>query len=74
MINAIGSAMAGMARASDRFDRAASRVAQASDPGADTDLVTDTVDQIEAKHAFAANVATIRTADEMVGTLIDTIA
>ena len=75
MISSIGSAMSGMAAATDRFDRASSRIAQAgTGTGADDDLIGDRVDQITAEHAFAANAATIRTADEMVGTLINTIA
>ncbi|HEY0192910.1 MAG TPA: hypothetical protein VGC42_17460 [Kofleriaceae bacterium] len=74
-----------MAAAVDRFDRASTRVAQAGadvDPatatataaGDDDDLVRDRVEQLSDEHAFAANAATIRTADEMVGTLIDTVA
>ena len=75
MISAISSAMSGMAAATERFDRASARVAQAgTDTGADDDLIRDRVDQITDEHAFAANAATIRTADEMVGTLINTIA
>jgi hypothetical protein len=70
MISAIGSAMSGMASAAARLDRASARIAQ-PEPA---DLVADRVEQITAQHAFAANVATVRTADEMIGTLIDTIA
>jgi flagellar basal body rod protein FlgC len=59
-----------MADATSRFDRASARIAQ-PEPG---DVVRDRVDQIAAQHDFAANVATVRTADEMIGTLIDIIA
>jgi flagellar hook protein FlgE len=69
MISSISSAMSGMAAAAQRFDRASARIAQ---PQPD-DLVHDRVDQIIAQHAFAANVATVRTADEMLGTLIDIV-
>lgn len=68
MIQAIGSAMTGIASATNRFDRAASRIAH------DDDLIGSSVDQITAKHDLAANVATIRTADEMIGSLIDIMA
>jgi flagellar hook protein FlgE len=32
------------------------------------------VEQITAQHAFEANIATVRTADEMLGTLINIVA
>lgn len=70
MISAIGSAMSGMTRATQQLDRASARIAQ---PEPD-DLIGDRVDQLTAAHAFAANVATVRTADEMVGTLINIVA
>lgn len=70
MISAIGSAMSGMANAMARFDRAAARTAQPEPE----DPVGDRVDEIVAQHAFEANLATVRTADDMVGTLINTIA
>jgi hypothetical protein len=70
MIDAIGSAMSGMANAVARFDRAAARTAQ-PEPA---DPIADRVDQITAQHAFEANLVTVRTADDMVGTLIDAIA
>ena len=70
MISAIGSAMSGMANAVNRFDQASARVAQPET----ADPVRDRVDQLTAQHDFEANIATIRTADEMVGTLINTIA
>jgi hypothetical protein len=76
MISSIGSAMSGMASAVTRFDRASARIAQAGDPASagGGDLIGDRVDQLTAGHAFAANLATVRTADEMLGTLIDTVA
>jgi flagellar hook protein FlgE len=70
MISSIGSAMSGMAAAVGRFDQASARIAR---PAA-TDLIQDRADQITAQHAFSANLATIRTADDMIGTLIDTVA
>ena len=70
MIQAIGSAMSGIASATTRFDRASARIAQ---PEPD-DLIGDRVDQIVAQHDLSANLATIRTADEMIGSLIDIVA
>jgi len=70
MIGSIGSALAGMASAVRRFDSASARIAQ-PEPA---DPVRDRVEQLTAQHAFEANLATIHTADEMLGTLIDTLA
>jgi flagellar basal body rod protein FlgC len=70
MIGSIGSALAGLASAVRRFDNASARIAQ---PG-QSDPVGDRVEQLTAQHAFEANLTTIRTADEMLGTLIDTFA
>jgi hypothetical protein len=70
MISAIGSAMSGMASAIDRFDRASARIAK---PEA-ADLVHDRVEQLGARRAFEANLATVRTADDMIGSLIDIVA
>jgi hypothetical protein len=71
MLSSIGAAMSGLASATNRFDRASAKIAQ-PDPTADP--VADRVDQLTAAHDFAANLATVRTADDMVGTLINTIA
>jgi hypothetical protein len=70
MISSLSSAMSGMANAVSRFDRASARIAQPEPE----DLIGDSVDQLTAKHDFAANVATVRTADEMLGTVIDILA
>jgi flagellar basal body rod protein FlgC len=70
MIGSIGSAITGMAGAVDRFDKASARIAR-PEPA---DPVGDRVVQLVAQHAFEANVATVRTADEMLGTLINIIA
>ncbi|MCE9578880.1 MAG: flagellar hook protein FlgE [Deltaproteobacteria bacterium] len=70
MIGPIAAGVAGMSSAVNRFDRAAARTAS---PGG-ADDVGAVVDQIAAKNDFAANVAVVRTADEMVGTLLDIVA
>ena len=72
MISSISSAMSGMARATSQLDRASSRIAQPE--SSESDPIEDAVAQITAKHAFVANLATIRTVDDMLGTLIDTLA
>jgi len=70
MISSIGSAMAGMASAMSRFDRASADIASEKP----ADPIRDRVEQITAQHDVEANAATIRTADDMLGTLIDTFA
>ena len=63
-------AAAGIAGATDRF--AASAVRTAADPLAD--LAGETVERMTAKTAFSANVAVLKTADEMYGRLLDILA
>ena len=69
-IPSIRNAMYGMSGAIDRFDRASARLAQSTPE----DLVRDRVEQITAKRTFEANLATVRTADDMVGALLDITA
>jgi flagellar basal body rod protein FlgC len=63
-------ATAGIASAVARFEASATRTARAPLD----DLVTETVERIEAKTALSANVAVLRTADAMTGTLLDMLA
>jgi flagellar hook protein FlgE len=70
VISSIGSAMSAIAGAVTRFDRASARIASESPE----DPIRDRVEQITAQHELSANAATVRTADEMLGTLIDTFA
>ena len=46
-------------------------VVRAAQPGAS--LERDVVDQLQARHEFAANLAVFRTADRMTGTLLDAL-
>jgi flagellar basal body rod protein FlgG len=69
MIRSLDAATSGIVRQVARFERAAERIARA--PEGEGDLVADTVEQIDAKAAFSANLAVVRTADEMLGTLIN---
>ncbi|GAW42250.1 hypothetical protein SH203_02666 [Brevundimonas sp. SH203] len=69
-MQALSIAAAGMADARLRFDASARRTAQAPlDNPAE-----DVVDRIEARTAFKANAAVLRTADDMTGTLLDILA
>ena len=70
MVRAFDVATAGLRDATTRFESAAARTARPDGAG-DVDAV---VDQIAATHDVAANVAVVRTADEMVGTLLDIVA
>ena len=70
MISALGTAAYAIGNQLDRVQRSATRVATAGDP----DLVAETVDQMTVEHAVAADVAVIKSTDEMVGTLFDIVA
>jgi len=61
---------AGLLDAANRFDASARRTAAAPLD----DLVKETVERIEARTAFKANAAVIRTADQMTGALLDMLA
>jgi flagellar basal body rod protein FlgC len=63
-------AAAGIADATARFDASARRTA--ADPLAD--LAGETVERMTAEIALKANVAVLRTADDMAGTLLDILA
>ena len=66
----IAIARGGLLAASARFEASAERTARL---GADdtVDPAAEVVEQIEAKHQFAANLGVIRIADEMWRSLID---
>ena len=70
----IATAQYGMLAASRRFEASASRVAQMGAPGAEVDLAAEIVSQITAKHELSANASVIRTAQDMVGDLLDIVA
>lgn len=60
-------ASAGITTALARFDASASRTA--ANPL--DDLAAETVERLEASTAVTANAAVLRTADDMMGTLLD---
>jgi hypothetical protein len=68
MTQAIGSGASGLAAQFRRFSQSAARVAT---PEPAPDLVAETVEQIASRQMAAANVAVIRTADQMTGELIN---
>jgi flagellar hook protein FlgE len=71
VIGAVSSiALSGLQTAATRFERSAERTTAWS-PASSVDLAKETVEQIEAKHAFSASLSVIRTADEMLGALLD---
>ncbi|WP_421930664.1 flagellar basal body rod C-terminal domain-containing protein [Phenylobacterium sp.] len=73
-MNPIATAQYGLFAATRRFEASAQRTAQMGDPTADVDYTNEVVEQITAKHEFSANLAVIRTADEMTGDLLDILA
>jgi flagellar basal body rod protein FlgC len=63
-------AAAGIAAATDRFAASAARTA--ADPLAD--LAGETIERMTAETALKANVAVLKTADAMYGSLLDILA
>lgn len=70
MLTALDSARSGLDAAAARLDQAAGDIARA---GADA-LVPAAGELKQAGHAARANLAVLRTADEMIGTLLDVLA
>ena len=66
---AINTGLYGMTAASARFDRAATQTVKDVSEG--KDVVSDFVEQIEARTAFEANVSVIKTSNDMTGRLLD---
>ena len=71
MVSAISQAAQGLDAGSDRVSQAADRIAR---NGMDDDLAGNMVNMLEARRHVRANVAVVRTADEMIGTLLDVLA
>lgn len=69
-ISAYSSAVSGIASATSRFEASAARTA--ADPLAN--LAGEVVERITAETELKANVAVLRSADEMTGTLLDMLA
>jgi flagellar hook-associated protein FlgK len=82
MFDAINTAFTGLTAANARLNTAATDIARfGSDnesdgnapPSQDDDLPHDLVSLQTAQHLYTANAAVLRTADEMLGTLLDTV-
>lgn len=75
MIQAISSALTGLTAYRRQMDAAAANIARAgthiSKPTGGTNLPGDIVDLLVARRGFEANLVTVRTADEMLGSLLD---
>ncbi len=71
MVSAISQAAQGLDAGFDRLSQAANRTAR---NGAGDDLAGNIVDMLKARQDVRANVAVVRTADEMIGTLLDVLA
>ncbi len=77
MIKALHYAIAGLKLHERIFNAAAHNISRCGDFNPKSgeppvDLARETVNTIIAKHGFRANLKTIETADEMIGTLLDT--
>ena len=71
-MNVLSTALAGMTAATNRFEASANKTVGAFAPGgSDQDAIDGEVGQISAKQEFEANVKVAKTADEMMGTLLD---
>ena len=68
------SALNGMRDATRRFDRASNDLIQAVSGVSSASPEVAIVEQIEAETQFKASAHTLRSADEMLGTLIDILA
>ena len=69
-MQALSIAAVGLTTAQNRFDNSARRTAAAPLDN----LAEETVERIQAKTAFRANAAVLRTADDMTGTLLNMLA
>ena len=67
-------ASTGLDAAFQRFEQSAQRTARAASPYADVDLAQEAVEQISARASFSANIAVMRTANQMLGQLLDILA
>lgn len=75
MLNAIHSAQDGISAALERAGRAATTIARgAGAAGGDGDLVGALVSLRTEQVALAANALVVRTADQMLGTMLDLLA
>ncbi len=84
MIDALSTAATGLRSSANQFEKAAQRVVKATTPetgattaasaSSDQDLPAAIVDTQTSALSFKADVALFKTADKMIGTLLDTLA
>ena len=72
MINALSTASQGMNTAATQQAQSAQRIANPNNPG-EGNLAKEIVRQIETENNFAANAAVAKTANEMLGSVIDLV-
>lgn len=72
-MQALSIATSGLTAATARLDASAQRIARWS-PTSEVDLGREAIEQVMAKTEFKANVTVIRTADQMMGELLDILA
>ncbi|MGA9659207.1 MAG: flagellar basal body rod protein [Asticcacaulis sp.] len=68
-MSAISTATAGVLSASQRFDKAATATVREAAGGGD--ILSHLVEQIESRTAFHASINVVKTADDMLGKLLD---
>ena len=73
-MNPIATAQYGLFAAGQRLASSAERVSRMGDPSADIDLANEIVEQVSAKQDFRANLAVIRTSNEMTDALLNILA
>lgn len=71
MVAALDSARSGLNAGFERLDRAAGRIAR---DGAGGDVAGNIMDLLQARQEVHAHVTVARTADAMIGTLLDVLA
>lgn len=70
-MDAINTSYAGMTGAIRRFDRAAGDIAQSASGASSVPLEEAVIETIQARTDFEANAAVMRTANAMLGSLLD---
>lgn len=70
-MDAINTSLAGMTGAIRRFDRAATDVVQSASDVSSVPLESAVIETIQARTDFEANAAVMRTANAMLGSLLD---
>lgn len=76
MLQALNTALTGMYAQQRAFARHAERISrwETGQPVAPDDIAGNLVGLGQAKHGYAANLAVVRTADAMLGSLLDVLA